>query len=42
LAAVGFLPDPVVPLRELNLPPPGTLSTGTTPIIYEGGFRFSG
>lgn len=42
LAAAGFLPDPDLPLRELNLPPPGQARTGGAPVIYEGGFRFHG
>ena len=39
LGAAGFSPDPGVPLRELNRPPPGSLQTGTGPVIYEAGFR---
>lgn len=38
LAAVGFVPDPELPLRELNVPAPGQLSSGA-PVIYEAGFR---
>ena len=41
LRAVGFVPDPAVPLRELNLPRPGALLVGKTPVIYEGVFRMS-
>jgi len=41
LSAVGFAPDPGVPLRELNLPRPGALNRATLPVIYEVGFRFS-
>lgn len=37
----GFNPDPELPLRELNVPPPG-LALGGPPVIWEGGFRFSG
>lgn len=40
LAASGFVPDPAVPLRELNRPT-GTLQTTTGPVIFEGAFRFT-
>jgi SAM-dependent methyltransferase len=40
LHGVGFDPDPMLPLRELNLPVPGQLSSGA-PVIYEAGFRHS-
>ena len=39
LEAVGFSPDPSTPLRELNLPQPGTLYSSGAPVIYEGIFR---
>ncbi|HXE79664.1 MAG TPA: class I SAM-dependent methyltransferase [Vicinamibacterales bacterium] len=39
LSEGGFDPDPGVPLRELNVPPPGTRRMGGPPIIYEGTFR---
>ena len=39
LAAVGFNADPDLPLRELNVPPPGAVG-GTAPVIYQAGFRF--
>jgi SAM-dependent methyltransferase len=39
LAASGFDPDPLLPLRELNRPQHGALLTGTTPVIYEALFR---
>ena len=39
---VGFVRDPSVPFREYNLPQPGALSTGTTPVIYEAAFRREG
>jgi SAM-dependent methyltransferase len=39
LAAVGFAPDPAVPLTEYNRPQPGTLQSGTPPVIYEAAFR---
>jgi SAM-dependent methyltransferase len=39
LGAVGFSLDPLSPLRELNLPKPGTLYGGGAPVIYEGLFR---
>ena len=40
LESVGFIPDPELPLRELNRPIPGQLGSGA-PVIYEGGFRRS-
>ena len=40
LHGVGFDPDPMLPLRELNLPAPGQLSSGV-PVIFEAGFRQS-
>lgn len=42
LAAAGFAPDPSVPLTEYNRPRPGTLPTGTVPVIYEAAFRYAG
>lgn len=39
LAAHGFESDASLPLRELNRLPPGTLRTGSGPVIYEGLFR---
>lgn len=42
LRQAGFDPDPELPLRELNLPPPGQMRLGGPPVIFEGGFRFSG
>lgn len=42
LTAAGFDPDPELPLRELNVPPPGQLRVSGPPVIYEGGFRFGG
>lgn len=42
LHRAGFEPDPDLPLRELNLPPPGQARMGGAPVIYEGGFRFAG
>jgi SAM-dependent methyltransferase len=39
LRAGGFVPDPDVPLRELNRPHPGTLRTSGPPVIYEAVFR---
>jgi SAM-dependent methyltransferase len=41
LHAVGFAPDPGFPLRELNLPRPGTVVRGGPPIIYQGAFRLA-
>ena len=42
LRQARFDPDPELPLRELNLPPPGQVRLGGPPVIFEGGFRFSG
>jgi SAM-dependent methyltransferase len=42
LAAAGFAPDPAVPLTEHNRPRPGTVVTGTAPVIYEAAFRYTG
>ena len=42
LAAAGFIPDPALPVRELNLPPPGQKRIGGPPVILEGGFQYSG
>jgi SAM-dependent methyltransferase len=42
LSRAGFVPDSALPLRELNVPPPGQLRAGGPPVIFEGGFRFSG
>lgn len=39
LAAVGFSADPDLPLRELNVPPPGAFASNA-PVIYQAGFRF--
>jgi SAM-dependent methyltransferase len=39
LRRVGFVRDPSVRFHEYNLPKPGTLSTGTVPVIYEAAFR---
>lgn len=39
LHAVGFSPDPGVPLREHNRPPPGDGLRTSAPVIYEGAFR---
>jgi SAM-dependent methyltransferase len=41
LAAVGFLPDPAVPLREYNRRPPTSLPRAGPPVIYECAFRYS-
>lgn len=42
LAAVGFIADSELPLRELNLPPAGQVRLSGPPVIFEGGFRFTG
>ena len=42
LGAVGFAPDPAVPLTEYNRAAPGTRAVAgppTRPVIYEAGFR---
>jgi SAM-dependent methyltransferase len=39
LRVAGFMPDPGVPLRELNRPQPGALPAGRAPVIYEAAFR---
>jgi len=41
LGRAGFVPDSGVPLTELNLPRPGSLSTGRVPVIFQGAFRFT-
>jgi SAM-dependent methyltransferase len=40
LAVVGFAPNPGIPFSEYNRPQPGTLRSGTLPVIYEAAFRF--
>jgi hypothetical protein len=40
LGAVGFVPDSVVPLRELNPRAPGMLAAVGSPVIWEGVFRY--
>lgn len=42
LGRVGFTPDPGVPFREHNRPPPGALARATAPVIYEAAFRHQG
>jgi SAM-dependent methyltransferase len=42
LQQAGFSPDPALPLRELNVPAPGETRLGGPPVIFEGGFRYSG
>ena len=37
----GFVPDPAVPLRELNRRP-AQLHRGGSPVIHEAAFRFAG
>lgn len=39
LGAAGFVPDPELPVRELNRPAPGLRTGG--PVIYEGAFRLA-
>jgi SAM-dependent methyltransferase len=42
LAAAGFVPDPTVPLAELNVPRPGPIRAANVPVILEAAFRFVG
>jgi len=42
LADAGFVPDPDLPLRELNAPPPGHARLGGAPVIFQAGFRRKG
>lgn len=42
LAAVGFTPDPAVPLTEYNRRPPGVIRGGGPPVIWECAFRYTG
>ena len=42
LSQAGFEPDPDLPVRELNLPPPGQVRVGGAPVIYQAGFRKTG
>jgi SAM-dependent methyltransferase len=39
LARAGFRRDASIPLREYNLPEPGSLVTASAPVIYEAAFR---
>jgi SAM-dependent methyltransferase len=39
LHAAGLVPDPELPLRELNVTRPGQVRSAGTPAIYEAGFR---
>ena len=41
LGTSGFVPDPALPLRELNVLLPGQVRSAGTPVIYEAGFRLS-
>ena len=38
MSVAGFVREPSVPLREYNLPRPGSLPSGA-PVIYEAAFR---
>lgn len=38
--AVGFVPEPAVPLTTLNRPQPGGIRTSGAPIILQGAFRY--
>jgi len=40
LRDAGFVPDPALPLTELNRPPARALRIGGPPVIYEGAFRY--
>ncbi len=39
LGRAGFVPEPGVPIRQYNRPPPSMLGRSTAPVIYEGIFR---
>jgi SAM-dependent methyltransferase len=39
MRAVGFSPEPAVPLKEHNLPRPGQIQPLSSPVILEGAFR---
>ena len=39
MRAVGFAPEPAVPLTEHNLPCPGQLQSRSGPVIFEAAFR---
>lgn len=41
LGAAGFVPDPKVPLTELNRAGAGMLRMPAIPVIWQGGFRFA-
>jgi ubiquinone/menaquinone biosynthesis C-methylase UbiE len=42
LSSAGFVPDAVVPLRELNRRQPHALPTTGVPVIHQGSFRLTG
>jgi ubiquinone/menaquinone biosynthesis C-methylase UbiE len=42
LERVGFVPNPEMPIQELNRRSAGAIFTGTAPVIYEGAFHFTG
>jgi SAM-dependent methyltransferase len=42
MAARDFIPDPFVPITELNSPRPGAIRSGSVPVIFEAAFRFAG
>ena len=42
LTLAGFVADPALPLRELNIPLQGSIRLGGPPVIFEGGFIFAG
>jgi ubiquinone/menaquinone biosynthesis C-methylase UbiE len=42
LSRVGFVREPRVAFQEYNLPQPGMLQAGRTPVIYEAAFRREG
>ena len=42
MRAAGFDADPALPLRELNVPPPGQRRLGGPPVVFEGGFVHTG
>jgi len=42
LASAGFIADSELPLRELNVLQAGQVRLSGPPVIFEGGFRFTG
>ena len=42
LASEKFIPDPALPLIELNRRPRGALTMAQAPVIHQGAFRYTG